>query len=175
MVPPTKPNNSCNWSPSTAAGTPVHFVAGAEPGRRRRDPPGDESRSVAEIRRVPAGQRLPRLGLPGGLQQNQVVPRAAGPPAAAVRTIGDRPLGGDRHQRPQTATPPEIEALDACKQQLSQQDRDLIERRYQPGATTASVAAEVGRSVAAVYKAVVRIRRDPLPVHRAGIRREQHE
>jgi len=53
----------------------------------------------------------------------------------------------------------EMEALDACKRRLSEQDRDLIERRYQPGASAASVAAEVGRSVAVVYKAVVRIRR----------------
>ena len=29
--------------------------------------------------------------------------------------------------------PAELEALDACKKQLSQHDRDLIERRYQPG------------------------------------------
>jgi len=52
-----------------------------------------------------------------------------------------------------------LEALDECKKKLSEQDRELIELRYQPGATTASVAAELGRSVAAVYKAIVRIRR----------------
>ena len=55
--------------------------------------------------------------------------------------------------------PASLEILQSCKGRLSNQDRDLIERRYQPGATTASVAVEVGRSVAAVYKAVVRIRR----------------
>jgi len=69
--------------------------------------------------------------------------------------------------------PAELEALDVCKMQLSQQDRDLIERRYQPGATAASVAAEVGRSVAAVYKAVVRIRRTLYECIQRAIRREE--
>jgi RNA polymerase sigma-70 factor, ECF subfamily len=55
--------------------------------------------------------------------------------------------------------PAALEALDHCKQQLAPHDRELIDRRYQPGATTASVATDTGRSVAAVYKAVVRIRR----------------
>jgi RNA polymerase sigma-70 factor, ECF subfamily len=52
-----------------------------------------------------------------------------------------------------------MDALDFCKKQLNERDRDLIELRYQPGATTASTAAAVGRSAAAVYKAIVRIRR----------------
>ena len=71
--------------------------------------------------------------------------------------------------------PKAIEALDHCKEQLNAQDRDLIERRYQPGATTASVAAEVGRSVAAVYKAVVRIRRSLHECIERAMRREEHE
>jgi RNA polymerase sigma-70 factor, ECF subfamily len=66
-----------------------------------------------------------------------------------------------------------VETLDACKRQLSDQDRDLIERRYQPGATTASVAAEVGRSVAAVYKAVVRIRRALFECIQRAVRKER--
>ena len=70
--------------------------------------------------------------------------------------------------------PAALEALDVCKQELSLQDRDLIERRYQPGATVASVAADVGRSVAAVYKAVVRIRRVLHECIERTIRREQH-
>jgi RNA polymerase sigma-70 factor, ECF subfamily len=68
--------------------------------------------------------------------------------------------------------PAEMEALDVCKERLSEQDRDLIERRYQPGATTASVAAEVGRSAAAVYKAVVRIRRTLFECIQRTVRRE---
>jgi RNA polymerase sigma-70 factor, ECF subfamily len=71
--------------------------------------------------------------------------------------------------------PAAMEALDDCKEQLSPQDRDLIERRYQPGATVASVAAEVERSVAAVYKAVVRIRRALYDCIQLAIRREQHQ
>lgn len=68
-----------------------------------------------------------------------------------------------------------LEALDACKLQLNERDRDLIERRYQPGATVASVAADVGRSVAAVYKAVVRIRRTLHKCIERAIPREQRE
>jgi RNA polymerase sigma-70 factor (ECF subfamily) len=49
-------------------------------------------------------------------------------------------------------------ALASCLKKLSAKDRDLIERRYRPQATTQSVAEEVNRSVAAVYKAVARIR-----------------
>ena len=71
--------------------------------------------------------------------------------------------------------PVTLEALDACKSQLNELDRDLIDRRYQPGATVASVAADVGRSVAAVYKAVVRIRRSLHECIERAVRREQHE
>lgn len=49
------------------------------------------------------------------------------------------------------------ERLADCYGHLNQQDRDLIERRYKPGATTKRVAAEVGRSTDAVYKALNRI------------------
>lgn len=49
-------------------------------------------------------------------------------------------------------------ALAACLEKLKARDRDLVERRYQPGATTESVAAQVGRSVDAVYKALNRVR-----------------
>ena len=69
----------------------------------------------------------------------------------------------------------EMEALDSCKDRLSPQDRDLIERRYEPGATVASVAAEVGRSVAAVYKSVVRIRRSLFDCIERTLRREDRE
>jgi len=67
------------------------------------------------------------------------------------------------------------EALQGCKEQLSLPDRELIERRYEPGATTASVAAELGRSVAAVYKAVVRIRRALYECIQRSIRREERK
>ena len=69
----------------------------------------------------------------------------------------------DRLAATAAATPEDpdatLEILNDCKDKLGEMDRDLIERRYEPGATVASVAAAVGRSVAAVYKAVVRVRR----------------
>jgi RNA polymerase sigma-70 factor (ECF subfamily) len=49
------------------------------------------------------------------------------------------------------------EQLADCFGKLREPDRDLIERRYRPGATTRRVAAEVGRSTDAVYKALNRI------------------
>lgn len=49
------------------------------------------------------------------------------------------------------------ERLADCFARLDARDRDLIERRYKPGATTKRVAGEVGRSVDAVYKALSRI------------------
>ena len=48
-------------------------------------------------------------------------------------------------------------ALAGCLGKLHPRDRDLIERRYCVGATTKSVSHQVGRSVAAVYKALGRI------------------
>ena len=50
------------------------------------------------------------------------------------------------------------EALAGCIEKLSAKDRDLITRRYAEGATTQSTAAQVDRSVDAVYKALARIR-----------------
>lgn len=69
--------------------------------------------------------------------------------------------------------PAAIEILQDCKQQLNNKDCDLIERRYEPGATTASVASALGRSEAAVYKAVVRIRRTLYDCVQRFLRREE--
>lgn len=49
-------------------------------------------------------------------------------------------------------------ALAACLEKLKARDRELVHLRYQPEATTQSVADRVGRSVDAVYKALNRIR-----------------
>jgi RNA polymerase sigma-70 factor, ECF subfamily len=50
------------------------------------------------------------------------------------------------------------EALADCIEKLGPRDRDLLGRRLALGATTRSTAAEVGRSVEAVYKALAKIR-----------------
>jgi RNA polymerase sigma-70 factor, ECF subfamily len=44
-----------------------------------------------------------------------------------------------------------------CYAQLRPQDRELLDLRYEPGATTKSVAEQVGRSTDAVYKALNRV------------------
>jgi RNA polymerase sigma-70 factor (ECF subfamily) len=49
-------------------------------------------------------------------------------------------------------------ALIACLEKLPPRDRDLMTRRLARGATTRSTAAQVGRSVEAVYKALAKIR-----------------
>jgi RNA polymerase sigma-70 factor, ECF subfamily len=48
-------------------------------------------------------------------------------------------------------------ALIKCSEKLSARDRDLLQRRYKEGGTTANTAAEVNRSINAVYKALNRI------------------
>jgi RNA polymerase sigma-70 factor (ECF subfamily) len=81
-------------------------------------------------------------------------------------------LAGLAAAEPETV-PATIEILQECKKLLNNQDRDLIERRYEPGATTASVAGALGRSEAAVYKAVVRIRRALHDCVQRFLRREE--
>jgi len=49
-------------------------------------------------------------------------------------------------------------ALSDCIEKLPPRDRDLLGRRFAQGATTRSAAADVGRSVEAVYKALAKIR-----------------
>jgi RNA polymerase sigma-70 factor, ECF subfamily len=49
-------------------------------------------------------------------------------------------------------------ALAGCVEKLNPRDRDLLTRRFADGATTQSTAAEVGRSVEAVYKALAKVR-----------------
>lgn len=44
-----------------------------------------------------------------------------------------------------------------CYSRLSPRHKDLIERRYQPGATPATVAQQLGRNVNAIYQALSRI------------------
>jgi RNA polymerase sigma-70 factor, ECF subfamily len=50
------------------------------------------------------------------------------------------------------------EALAGCLEKLGPRDRDLLSRRFAPGATTQSTAAEVGRSVDVIYKQLAKIR-----------------
>jgi RNA polymerase sigma-70 factor (ECF subfamily) len=50
------------------------------------------------------------------------------------------------------------EALAGCIDKLTARDRNLLARRFADGATTQSAAAQVGRSVEAVYKALAKIR-----------------
>jgi RNA polymerase sigma-70 factor, ECF subfamily len=48
-------------------------------------------------------------------------------------------------------------ALLDCVDELTSSDRDLLKRRYEPGATIRSVAAAVGRPIEGMYKAMRRI------------------
>jgi RNA polymerase sigma-70 factor (ECF subfamily) len=50
------------------------------------------------------------------------------------------------------------EALVGCIEKLNPGDRTLLTHRFAEGATTQSTAAQVGRSVDAVYKALAKIR-----------------
>jgi RNA polymerase sigma-70 factor, ECF subfamily len=52
----------------------------------------------------------------------------------------------------------EAEALDLCMGKLSTEDRELLDLRYEPGATVEGIARQVGRSTKAVYNALGRIR-----------------
>ncbi len=53
----------------------------------------------------------------------------------------------------------QLDALHRCLHALRESDRELIRRRYSPGASGQGVAAELGRSARSLYKAMTRIRR----------------
>lgn len=52
-----------------------------------------------------------------------------------------------------------LETMADCCQELSPSDKDLLDRRYSPGATSRSVATSLGRPVVSVYKSLSRIRK----------------
>lgn len=66
------------------------------------------------------------------------------------------------------------EALNRCIERLTATDRDLLTRRFSEGATTQSTAAQVGRSVEAVYKALAKIRRALFDCVTARLAQENH-
>ncbi len=56
----------------------------------------------------------------------------------------------------------EMTALADCYRKLLPEDRELIDRRYAPGADTRQVAAAVGRPLSTVYRTLTRIHRELL-------------
>lgn len=64
------------------------------------------------------------------------------------------------------------DALHDCLSQLGERDRRLVTMRYEPGATTRSVAEHVGRSADAVYKRLNRIHTQLLHCIRLKLRSE---
>jgi RNA polymerase sigma-70 factor (ECF subfamily) len=66
------------------------------------------------------------------------------------------------------------DALCECVAKLSAKDLDLVQRRYRRGGSSQQVAEEVGRSVAAIYKALTRIRRTLRDCVRRALARREH-
>ena len=56
----------------------------------------------------------------------------------------------------------EMLSLADCYRKLRPEDRELIDRRYTPGADTRQVAAAVGRPLSTVYRMLTRIHRELL-------------
>ena len=50
-----------------------------------------------------------------------------------------------------------VDALESCLDRLSGEDRDLVRRRYELGATNRSVSKTVGRSESTISRALNRI------------------
>jgi RNA polymerase sigma-70 factor (ECF subfamily) len=65
------------------------------------------------------------------------------------------------------------EALQRCLLKLNPRDRELVQLRYGPEATTREVAARVGRSLHAVYKALNRIHGQLFDCVRRSLRRDE--
>ena len=62
--------------------------------------------------------------------------------------------------------------LTDCYAQLSPRDRELIDLRYQPGATVRRLARQLGRGVDALYKSLARIHQTLFDCIRGAIDRE---
>jgi RNA polymerase sigma-70 factor (ECF subfamily) len=67
-----------------------------------------------------------------------------------------------------------ITALRGCMKKLSERDRDLIELRYQEGASVKKVAQHVNRGVKGIYKSLNRIRWQLLECIRRSLVMEDH-
>ena len=65
-------------------------------------------------------------------------------------------------------------ALGPCVDKLGEVDRELIELRFAPGATTQSVAARLQRTVESVYKSLQRVRRNLFECIKRAVRRRDH-
>lgn len=52
-----------------------------------------------------------------------------------------------------------LQTLESCLNKLSERDRILIRRRYQPGATVQALSLDIGRSANSLSKSLGRIRR----------------
>jgi RNA polymerase sigma-70 factor (ECF subfamily) len=65
------------------------------------------------------------------------------------------------------------QALKRCIDKLNEQDRQLIQLKYNPGSSTESVAEAVGRSVHAVYKALNRVHGQLLDCITSSLRLER--
>jgi len=70
-----------------------------------------------------------------------------------TRRLADEAAGAAAESRA------ELDALESCIDKLPPNQRKLVRRRYTPGATNRSVAAEMGRSESAISRALSRIHR----------------
>jgi RNA polymerase sigma-70 factor, ECF subfamily len=68
-----------------------------------------------------------------------------------------------------------LQALENCLGKLSEIDRSLIRRRYQPGTTVRQLAADIGRTANSLSKSLGRIRRSLLECIDRTLAREARE
>ena len=68
-----------------------------------------------------------------------------------------------------------LQALEICLAKLSDLDRSLIRRRYQPGTTVHQLAVDIGRTANSLSKSLGRIRRTLLECINRGLAREARE
>lgn len=64
----------------------------------------------------------------------------------------------------------EMTALADCYRKLRPEDRELIDRRYLPGADTRQLAAAIGRPLSTVYRMLTRVHRELLECIERAVR-----
>ena len=122
----------------------------------RGDAPGYERHPLAEAGGVRAGNKLRRLGVPSGFFRGVPVCRDRRRNLPVFSDVFLTDFAPELLAAAEVSDSLETK-LEDCIKELNVRDREMLERRYASGSNTRAVAASMGCSTDAVYRALRRI------------------